>query len=101
MVRSDFGVPRKRYDMSLRGERKRLADLKRTQEDIERYEKLEKKRAQEPVGRTRAERKRDQREAALPADRTCPTCGKVKLKSRQWVILGNIVQCKSCFMKGA
>ena len=48
-------------------------------------------------GRPRSERRAERREALLPADRTCPRCGKVKLKSRQWVCKEGLVMCLTCW----
>jgi len=55
-----------------------FADLKKTF--------IESQRRDLPEGRSRAERRAEARELALPADRRCPECEKVIIASRRWVI---------------
>lgn len=64
-------------------------DLKRTLEEIRREPR---------VGRPRSERRREARERKLPLDRRCPECGRVRLRSRQWVCVDGVAKCKSCWM---
>lgn len=53
------------------------------------------------AGRPRSERRQEERDEKLPADRRCSYCKNIRLKSRQWVVLPNgKVGCKSCYMKG-
>jgi hypothetical protein len=53
-------------------------------------------------GRGRPERRRERREARLPADRVCPCCGEVVVESRRWVVavwglVDRLVVCLACW----
>jgi rubredoxin len=49
-------------------------------------------------GRPRKERRAAERDKLLPADRVCPKCGKMKLRSKQWVVDAAAgVMCIGCF----
>jgi len=94
MGRSDFGEKRKSYDMAWRNFKKQSADLVRTIEVLSRVR---------PEGVARSARRAAARDALLPADRKCPVCGIVKLKSRQWVVGRHDLYeavCKGCSMRG-
>lgn len=80
MPRSDKGGTHN-YDSSWR----KLQAMLRAEEPKERRE-----------GRPLAERRAEAREAALPADRVCPLCRALKLKSRQWVVTKEGPICLSC-----
>lgn len=75
--------------MDFRKEHKRIKDLIRT---------LEHKAPRE--GRDKRDRRAAIRNSALPPDRVCPLCNKIKLSSRSWVV-GKHAQydaiCRSCF----
>jgi len=51
-------------------------------------------------GKSRAERKRLQRERRLPKDRVCPVCHKIVVETRSWVVgekaHGLIAICRKC-----
>lgn len=51
-------------------------------------------------GRPRRERRREARERLLPTDRMCPKCGRVFLRSRQWVERNGVMQCVGCDRRG-
>lgn len=98
MVRSDKGTKRKTYDMSKRGWKKHLADIQRTLEDVEKFEKKVKRVGKRIV--SESERRRKKRLAEIPESRRCPICFKIKLKRRQWVNDkdNGIVCCRSCWI---
>lgn len=103
--RSDKGKKRKTYTLRVRAQRKLLNDLKRTQEDIERFERdlrkpeLQKRRRVERYNRSN-EKRREQQLSQIPADWRCRVCNEVKLKTKQWTIIkdGSAI-CKSCLTK--
>lgn len=86
MPRADKGKKRKSYDSSKRKERALNRALRNVLDDEVR-----------PIeGKPRSERRREHRESLLPNDRKCPLCSKIKLKSRQWVIVDELAICLSC-----
>lgn len=57
-------------------------------------------RKERKAGRSKAERRKDLREALLPLNRVCSGCGQVKLRSKQWVCTGPAPLCLSCSRLG-
>lgn len=77
------------YDNTLRQLRAAIRDAKLTAERA-------RKRPYEKRYASKKERRAAQRARSLPADRRCPLCKEVKLKSRQWA--DGI--CLSCHRRG-
>ena len=76
----------------LKKDQKIFIDAKRTLEDIERFEKVREFKKEEDESRVEYVKRyrREVREALLNQlvpKRRCPTCLRVKTKSRQWVII--------------
>jgi len=71
--------------------RKELRDLKRNLRAAEISER--------PEGRSRAERRRENRDEKIPEPRICPECKEPKPRSRQWTIYGPLAVCLSCWRK--
>lgn len=90
MPRSDKGGTHATYDMSLRNTRKMFRDLQNTIDD---YAAVQHARRE---GRPKSERRQAAREALVPADRICPTCGNPVLDLRSWVLSSEPHQCRSC-----
>jgi hypothetical protein len=84
---------------------KLIKDIAATQRDIEHFEFIARRDARKneiplsTVERMKAYRAR-LREEKIPPNRLCPVCGVTKLNSRQWVCIGGVAKCKSCYMKG-
>lgn len=112
--RSDKGMKRETYRQNLRSIRAEGKALQRIVDDIEKFEKIQKRLDFSGESKSRAERKREQRLQQLPTPRICPYCLKAKPKSKQWVIKLikgviknggsdnsdlNFVGCKSCLWK--
>lgn len=92
--RSDKGQKRAKYNLSVRIERKRNRDLRNNAELVSRLESQLSKEPSVP----RKMRRRLERLQKLPANRICERCGKLWLKSAQWVIQkNNIPICKRCY----
>lgn len=87
-VRSDKGKPRPHYNNDLR--RARAVDRGDTREP-----------AVVPPGQPRHIRRQQARRKALPSDLKCPQCGKVKSKSRQWVVIKKKAICLACHRKNS
>jgi len=98
MARNDKGKKRKTYNMTNRLFKKHLADIKRTVEMQEEFERRLRRLADD--FESESERQKRKRALLIPKNRTCSVCNKVKLKRRQWVVSNNVVCCKSCYMKG-
>lgn len=95
--RSDKGKPRGTYSKtSVRSARKDARAIQNTLKDIKRFERIEARADHSGESRSRAERKRRKRLQLIPNPRICPHCLKVKLSTKQWVILTTFVGCKSC-----
>ena len=50
------------------------------------------------AGCPRSEIQQEKRLSLLPKDRRCPVCGKIRLRSRQWVFKYGVM-CLSCYRK--
>lgn len=107
--RSDRGSRRSIYGGVPVGERARMRRLRDAQRDAQReQERCDARRynardaAATDERLTRAERRLQRREALLPADRVCRSCGEIKPSSRQWVVITEklekpIAMCVSCY----
>lgn len=78
---------------------KSFEDLKRTLEESKKV--IQDNIIDQPERKSRKARRKEQRSYDLPKDRRCPDCGKLKLKSRQWVVVEDedIKTCLSCYRK--
>lgn len=95
--RSDKGRKRARYQLKIRAERKRNRDMRRNAELIERLDEA----AEREPARPRKLRRLANRLQLLPENRTCYKCGKIWLKSAQWVCKPDEIPiCKRCYMQG-
>lgn len=95
--RSDKGKKRGPYNLKIRAMRKASNDLRRTMEDIEKYQRIERRKSLQKSAKTQNQRRLEKRRAMLPVNRTCPLCGQVKDRSKQWVIdeVYGVI-CKAC-----
>lgn len=78
-----------------------FADAAETLDAVKQAERFEDNIIDAPEKKSRAARRRSARNYDLPKDRKCPDCGKVKLRSRQWVVIPDedIKTCLSCYRK--
>jgi len=103
---------------SFKALRKQAKMLKATEKEVAKFEERERRKQQkeankllkkEAHGQAQKERRIQRRQALLPTDRICPTCGGLKLTSREWVILTiaqrallgieDVAICRSCAME--
>lgn len=72
---------------------KSFDNLRATLKELKRAQRAEREH------KSRRTYRQAQRATGIPADRRCPDCGKIKLKSKQWVMQDGIVTCLSCWRK--
>lgn len=111
----------RKLESQVRERKKRLSDEERERRELEAFERKERKQEQRErraakrkermkaeslnqyesqTARVRKEKYKDKRLQTLPGNRTCPQCGKIKMKSKQWVCTEvEKPICKSCFWK--